>query len=197
VGSTLALGRAPPETRRRRPSMPFRAGALCPSPPHQGRMRQRRSPLEKQIPSAFFHPLQPHSGREAWPSVAGSIRMGAVLRCDPASRTDRKRKQPYRRRGLGSPRGWPDNHHAVVHQPSSVASARASSTRWRRARSSALAKACLGQLAGRLIVVLDLQDGFLRVHHTVVDDGVHLHRDVVAGDDILWRNVQHTRAQVS
>ena len=47
----------------------------------------------------------------------------------------------------------------------------------------------LGDLRGRVEVILDLDDGLERVHDPEVDDGVDLHRDIVPGDDVLWRDV--------
>ena len=54
----------------------------------------------------------------------------------------------------------------------------------------------LRELAGRLVVVLDLDDRLLRIDDAVVDDGVDLHRDVVPRDHVLRRHVEHARAQV-
>ena len=45
----------------------------------------------------------------------------------------------------------------------------------------------LRQLAGRLQIVLDLDDRPLRVDHAEVEHGVDLHRDVVARDHVLAR----------
>ncbi|MDT4840305.1 hypothetical protein FQZ97_741240 [compost metagenome] len=54
----------------------------------------------------------------------------------------------------------------------------------------------LGQLAGGHEEVLHLDDGALRVQYTEIDHRVDLHRDVVAGDHVLRRYVQHHGAQV-
>ncbi len=43
----------------------------------------------------------------------------------------------------------------------------------------------LRQLAGGVVVILDLNDGPLRVDHPEVDHRVHLDRDVVAGNHVL------------
>ena len=50
-------------------------------------------------------------------------------------------------------------------------------------------------LAGGVEVVLDLDHGLQRVHHAEVDDRVHLHADVVAGDHVLGRHVEDDGAQ--
>ena len=50
-------------------------------------------------------------------------------------------------------------------------------------------------LAGGVEVVLDLHHRLHRVHHPEVDDRVHLHAHVVAGDHVLGRHVEHDRAQ--
>ncbi|MNC40922.1 hypothetical protein D3C75_896640 [compost metagenome] len=54
----------------------------------------------------------------------------------------------------------------------------------------------LRQLAGRRLVVLDLDDRLLRIEHPVVDHRVDLHRDVVTGDHVLGRHIQHDGAQI-
>ncbi len=54
----------------------------------------------------------------------------------------------------------------------------------------------LRHLAGGLVGVCDLDDRFARIHDAKVDDRVDLHRDVVTGDHILLRNVQHDDAQI-
>ena len=53
----------------------------------------------------------------------------------------------------------------------------------------------LGQLAGGIEVVFDLDQSFFRLHHTKVKDRVDLHRDVVLGDHILRRNIHGYSAQ--
>ena len=53
----------------------------------------------------------------------------------------------------------------------------------------------LRQLGGGVHVVLDLDDRLDRPHGAEVHHGVHFHRDVVAGDDVLRRDVQHHRPQ--
>ncbi len=45
------------------------------------------------------------------------------------------------------------------------------------------------------MVVLDLDDRAARIHDAEVDDRVHLHRHVVARDDVLRRHVHDDRAQ--
>jgi hypothetical protein len=45
------------------------------------------------------------------------------------------------------------------------------------------------------VVVLDFDDGPVGIHHTEVDDRVHLDRHVVSRNHILGRHVQHHRAQ--
>lgn len=47
----------------------------------------------------------------------------------------------------------------------------------------------LRELARGDLVVLHLDDGFVGLDHPVVDDGVHLDRDVVTRDQILGRHV--------
>ena len=54
----------------------------------------------------------------------------------------------------------------------------------------------LRELAGRLERVRDLNDRLRRIDDAEIDDGVHLHRNVVARDDVLRRHVQHDHAQV-
>ena len=53
----------------------------------------------------------------------------------------------------------------------------------------------LGELGRRVEVVLDLDDRAARIHDAEVDDRVHLHRHVVARDDVLRRHVEDDRAQ--
>ena len=53
----------------------------------------------------------------------------------------------------------------------------------------------LGQLAGGVEVVLDGDNGFHRVDHPEIDHRAHLDRDVVAGDDILRRNIHGHQPQ--
>ena len=45
------------------------------------------------------------------------------------------------------------------------------------------------------MVALDFDDRPARIHDPEVDDGVDLHRHVVAGDDVLRRHVHDDRAQ--
>jgi len=54
----------------------------------------------------------------------------------------------------------------------------------------------LRELAGRHLELLDLDHRLLRIDHPIVDDGVDLDRDVVLGDHILRRHVEHAGAQV-
>src|SRR5262245_3944306 len=54
----------------------------------------------------------------------------------------------------------------------------------------------LRELAGRDEEVRDLDDRLLRIDHAKVDHGVDLDRDVVAGDHVLRRDVEHHRAQL-
>ena len=51
----------------------------------------------------------------------------------------------------------------------------------------------LGELAGGVVVVLDLGDRFARAHDPEVDHRVDLDGDVVAGDDVLRRDIVHDR----
>ena len=53
----------------------------------------------------------------------------------------------------------------------------------------------LRELRRGVDVVLDLDDRLPRIDHAEVDDRVHLHRDVVARDDVLRRHVVDDRAQ--
>ena len=53
----------------------------------------------------------------------------------------------------------------------------------------------LRQLAGRREVA-DLDHRALGIHHAEINDGVHLHRDVVAGDHVLGRHLVHHDAQI-
>ena len=54
----------------------------------------------------------------------------------------------------------------------------------------------LGELAGGHVVVLDTDHRALRVHHPVVEHRVHVHGDVVLGNDVLARHVQGDHPQV-
>ena len=54
----------------------------------------------------------------------------------------------------------------------------------------------LRQLADRLEVFLDLDDGLLRIDHAEVDHRVDLDRDVVPGNYVLGRHVHDDDAQV-
>ena len=54
----------------------------------------------------------------------------------------------------------------------------------------------LRELAGRVEVVLDLDDRVLRIDDAEVDHRVDLDRDVVARDHVLGRHVHHDDAQV-
>src|SRR5205085_6461255 len=54
----------------------------------------------------------------------------------------------------------------------------------------------LRELAGGAEKIDHLYHGFLRIDHTEVNDGVHFHRYVVAGDHVLRRHVQHHDAQI-
>ena len=54
----------------------------------------------------------------------------------------------------------------------------------------------LGQLARRLLEVLDPDHGMLRIDHAIVDHRVDLHRDIVLGDDVLARHVEDADAEV-
>src|SRR5439155_16965212 len=53
----------------------------------------------------------------------------------------------------------------------------------------------LGEETGGVEVVLHVHDRLHRVYDAEVDDGVDLQADVVLGDDVLGRHVQHHRAQ--
>ncbi|MNQ51334.1 hypothetical protein D3C85_653110 [compost metagenome] len=54
----------------------------------------------------------------------------------------------------------------------------------------------LRQLAGGHEKALDLDDRLLRVEHAEVQHRVDLHRDVVTGDHVLRRHIQHHGAQI-
>ena len=53
----------------------------------------------------------------------------------------------------------------------------------------------LGELRRRVVKVLDRDDCLQRIHHAEEHHGVHLHRHVVARDDVLGRHVEDDRAQ--
>ena len=63
-----------------------------------------------------------------------------------------------------------------------------------------LAKDCaqrrLRELAGRFVEVRHLDDRELRLHYPEIHDRVHLHRDVIAGDHVLRRHVEHPGSQI-
>ncbi|MNV30816.1 hypothetical protein D3C71_1220980 [compost metagenome] len=54
----------------------------------------------------------------------------------------------------------------------------------------------LRQLAGAHKEVFDLNDRLLRVKNPEVEHCVNLHRDVVAGNHILCRHIEHHGAQI-
>ena len=53
----------------------------------------------------------------------------------------------------------------------------------------------LGKLGGLVDVVGHLDGGGVGVHHVERDHGVHLEGDVVAGDHVLGRNLEHILTQ--
>src|SRR5208337_4043724 len=53
----------------------------------------------------------------------------------------------------------------------------------------------LGKLRGLVDVVGDLDGGVVGIHHVQRYHRVHLQGDVVAGDDVLGRNLEHLLAQ--
>src|SRR5262249_33178176 len=53
----------------------------------------------------------------------------------------------------------------------------------------------LGELRGLIDVVRNLYDGFRGINHTQKDDRIHLQRDVVTSDDVLWRDFERFLAQ--
>ena len=53
----------------------------------------------------------------------------------------------------------------------------------------------LRELRRGVDVILDLDDGPARIDHAEIDDRIHLHRDVVARDDVLRRHVVDDGAQ--
>ncbi len=54
----------------------------------------------------------------------------------------------------------------------------------------------LGEFARRLLEVLHLDHRLVGLHHPEINDRVDLHRDVVARNHVLRRNVEHQRALV-
>src|SRR5690606_37077173 len=54
----------------------------------------------------------------------------------------------------------------------------------------------LGQLAGGLDKVFDLDDRTLRVDDAKIDDRIHFHRNIVVRNHVLRRDVEHDRPQV-
>ena len=54
----------------------------------------------------------------------------------------------------------------------------------------------LRHLPRRFHVILDVDDGLLRIDDAEVDDRVHLHGNVVARDEVLRRHVEHLGAQI-
>src|SRR5262245_58813254 len=54
----------------------------------------------------------------------------------------------------------------------------------------------LRELAGRFREVLDLDDRLLGIDDAIINHRIDPHRDVVARDHVLWRDVEHTGAQV-
>src|SRR4029077_13142458 len=54
----------------------------------------------------------------------------------------------------------------------------------------------LGELARRLLEILDLNDRFIRPADPVVDDRAYLDRDIVARDDVLNRHGKDTHPQI-
>src|SRR5207247_9654375 len=53
----------------------------------------------------------------------------------------------------------------------------------------------LGQLRGGVVELLNVDHRLLWIHDAIVDDRVHLDRDVVPGDHVLRRHIVHHRAQ--
>src|SRR5208283_4034378 len=53
----------------------------------------------------------------------------------------------------------------------------------------------LGKLGGLVDVVGDLDGGVVGIHHVERDHRVHFQGNVVAGDDVLGRNLEHLLAQ--
>src|SRR5262249_3000982 len=58
------------------------------------------------------------------------------------------------------------------------------------------AQRSLRELAGRFSEMLDLDDRLLRIDHAEIDHRTDPHRDVVARDHVLWRDIEHAGAQV-
>ena len=46
----------------------------------------------------------------------------------------------------------------------------------------------LGKLRSLVDVIRNFHDRLVRLNHAQKNDGIHFQRDVVAGDDVLWRN---------
>jgi hypothetical protein len=57
-------------------------------------------------------------------------------------------------------------------------------------------QAGLRQLAGGRKIILNLNNRLLRIEHAEIQHGVDLDRDVVAGDHVLRRHIEHHGAQV-
>ena len=55
---------------------------------------------------------------------------------------------------------------------------------------------CLRELAGRDHEIFHLDDRLVGIDHAEIDHRVDLHRDVVARNHVLTRDVEHDRAQV-
>ena len=53
----------------------------------------------------------------------------------------------------------------------------------------------LRELRRRVVITLDLDDRPPRIDDAEIDNGVHLYRDVIAGDDVLRRHIHDDRAQ--
>src|SRR5579872_430303 len=58
------------------------------------------------------------------------------------------------------------------------------------------AQSGLGKLLRLPIIVLHLDDRLIGAHHTPVNYGIHFERDVVTGDDVLWRDFQGLLPQI-
>lgn len=59
-----------------------------------------------------------------------------------------------------------------------------------------VAEGGLGESAGGVAVIGGFEDGFLGVDDASIDDGVNIDGDVVAGDDLLFRDVHRGGADV-